>query len=139
MPTDFPSVVGRFATSSCRELPYGSKKTEQSRQFFCPYELSTPSAPGLGCFKDDGLEAYRFCPNLEAAVQHRALSLRLLFRDASPKVNLEVPLGGSWAFISGVISPLIWVITTVTLLITSLITSHEPPSREQSLVTSASD
>ena len=30
--------------------------------------------------------------------------------------------------ISGVISPLIWVIITVTLLITPL-TSHEPPSR----------
>ena len=31
--------------------------------------------------------------------------------------------------ISGAVSPLIWVITTVTLLITPLITSHEPPSR----------
>ena len=30
--------------------------------------------------------------------------------------------------IRGVISPLIWVITTVTLLITPLITTHEPPS-----------
>ena len=29
----------------------------------------------------------------------------------------------------GVISPLIWVITIVTLLITPLITTHEPPSR----------
>ena len=28
-----------------------------------------------------------------------------------------------------VISPIIWVITTVTLLITLLITTHEPPSR----------
>ena len=28
-----------------------------------------------------------------------------------------------------VISPLIWVITIVTLLITPLITTHEPPSR----------
>ena len=31
--------------------------------------------------------------------------------------------------ISRVISPLIWVISTVTLLITPLITTHEPPSR----------
>ena len=31
--------------------------------------------------------------------------------------------------ISGVISPLIWVITIVTLLITPLITTPEPPSR----------
>ena len=29
---------------------------------------------------------------------------------------------------SGVISPLIWVITIVNLLITPLITTHEPPS-----------
>ena len=30
---------------------------------------------------------------------------------------------------SGIIGPLIWVITIVTLLITPLITTHEPPSR----------
>ena len=39
-------------------------------------------------------------------------------------------LGGSWVVISRVISPLILVITIVTLLITPLITTHEPPSRE---------
>ena len=33
-------------------------------------------------------------------------------------------LGGSWVVISGAISPLIWVISIVTLLITT----HEPPS-----------
>ena len=40
-------------------------------------------------------------------------------------------LGGSWVVISGVISPLIWVITIVTPppLITPLITTQEPPSR----------
>ena len=38
-------------------------------------------------------------------------------------------LGGSWVVISGVTSPLTWVISIVTLLITLLITSHEPPSR----------
>ena len=38
-------------------------------------------------------------------------------------------LGGSWIVISRVISPLIWVISIVTLLITLLITTHEPPSR----------
>ena len=31
-----------------------------------------------------------------------------------------------------IISPLIWVITTVTLLITLLITTHEPPSKGRS-------
>ena len=38
-------------------------------------------------------------------------------------------LGGSWVVISGVISPLILVITIVTLLITPLIPTYEPPSR----------
>ena len=42
---------------------------------------------------------------------------------------LETLLGGSWAVISGVRSPRIWVISRVTLLITLLITTHEPPSR----------
>ena len=40
----------------------------------------------------------------------------------------KVLLGGSWVVISRVISPLIWVISIVTLLITLLITTHEPPS-----------
>ena len=38
-------------------------------------------------------------------------------------------LGGSWVVISGVISPLIRVISIATLVITPLITTHEPPSR----------
>ena len=38
-------------------------------------------------------------------------------------------LGGSWVVISMVISPNVWVITIVTLLITPLITTHEPPSK----------
>ena len=42
-------------------------------------------------------------------------------------VELDL-LGGSWVVISGVISPLIWVISIVTLLITLVITTHEPPS-----------
>ena len=42
--------------------------------------------------------------------------------------NIDSLLGGSWVVISGVISPLIWVITIVTLLITPLIPNHEPPS-----------
>ena len=43
-------------------------------------------------------------------------------------------LGGSGVVISRVISPLIWVISTGTLLITYnpiLISTHEPPSRIQ--------
>ena len=37
-------------------------------------------------------------------------------------------LGGSRVVISRVVSPLIWVITILTLLITPLLTTHEPPS-----------
>ena len=37
-------------------------------------------------------------------------------------------LGGSWVVRSGVISPSIWAIRIVILLITRLITTHEPPS-----------
>ena len=40
-------------------------------------------------------------------------------------------LEGSWVDITGVISPHLWVITIVTLLLTPLITTHEPPSRPQ--------
>ena len=40
-------------------------------------------------------------------------------------VKGSIGIGGSWAVISGVISPLIWVIIIATLLITT----HEPPSR----------
>ena len=36
-------------------------------------------------------------------------------------------VGGSWVAISGVVSPPIWVISVVTLLMTPLITTHEPP------------
>ena len=39
-------------------------------------------------------------------------------------------LGGSWVVISRVISPLTWVTSIVTLLLTPLITTHEPPSRK---------
>ena len=39
-------------------------------------------------------------------------------------------LGGSWVDISGVISLLIWVISLLTLLVTTLITTHEPPSKD---------
>ena len=40
-------------------------------------------------------------------------------------------LGITWRFvvIAGIITPLIWVITTVSLLLTPLITTHEPPSK----------
>ena len=38
-------------------------------------------------------------------------------------------LGSSWVVISMVISPLIWLMTILTLLVTPLITTHVPPSR----------
>ena len=43
--------------------------------------------------------------------------------------RLQSLLGASWVAISGVINPLIWVIIIVTLLVTPLLTTHEPPSR----------
>ena len=46
-------------------------------------------------------------------------------RDDSSQNGL---LGGSGVAISGATSPLIWVISIVTLLITLLITTNEPPS-----------
>ena len=49
----------------------------------------------------------------------------LLFRVLNKGPLLE----GSWVVISRVISPRIWVILMVTLLITPLITTHEPLSR----------
>ena len=41
----------------------------------------------------------------------------------------ELILGGFWVVTNGVRSLLIWVLITVTLLITPLKTTHEPPSR----------
>ena len=49
-------------------------------------------------------------------------------RACKPLPKLQPRLGGSWVDIRGVISPLIWVIIIVTLLITPLRTTHEPPS-----------
>ena len=46
-----------------------------------------------------------------------------------PPCRLHQLLGGSWIIISGVKSPLIRVINIVTLLITPLIITDEPPSR----------
>ena len=43
-------------------------------------------------------------------------------------------LGGSWVVTNGLISPLIWVISILTLLITLLITTHEPPSMQEGLL-----
>ena len=44
-------------------------------------------------------------------------------------MGLKGLLGGSGVVTSGVVSPLIWVISIVTLLISLLIITHEPPSR----------
>ena len=41
---------------------------------------------------------------------------------------LQGLLGGSWVVISGVLRPLIWVMSTFTLLIVPVMTTHEPPS-----------
>ena len=49
-------------------------------------------------------------------------------KPCTPQTLNRVLLVGSWVAISGVKSPLIWVTSIVTLLITLLISTHEPPS-----------
>ena len=58
---------------------------------------------------------------------HLAGPLQCWNTGASMLVLWQRILGGSWVVISGVISPLVWVISIVTLLINPLITTHEPP------------
>ena len=65
-----------------------------------------------------GLRALGFSVCEPRALRQRGLGIRWL------RV-----LGGSGVVISRVISPLVWVISIVTLLITLLITTHEPPSK----------
>ena len=61
---------------------------------------------------------YTTCPVLQASVL------------GSNKQALSPSLSaGSWVVKSSVISPLIWAISIVALLITLLITTHEPPSK----------
>ena len=55
-------------------------------------------------------------------------STLLALQDTFIKLS-ETLLGGSWVVINGVISPLIGVITIVTLITGPLISSHEPPSK----------
>ena len=59
---------------------------------------------------------------------HRSVCRSCLYRIKGGEIALEALFGGSWVVISGGISPLIWFITIVTLLLTRLITTHEPPS-----------
>ena len=55
--------------------------------------------------------------------------IRIAAQDAGVERDCAcTQLGGSWVVLSGVRSPLIWVISIVALLITLLITTHEPPS-----------
>ena len=55
--------------------------------------------------------------------------LKILYLGFSSKNLRTKVLGGSSVVISGVISPLTWVISIVTLLMTLLMTTYEPPSR----------
>ena len=47
-------------------------------------------------------------------------------------------LGGSWVVVSGVISPLFWVVSMITVLITPLITIHEHLRRLRDMIFSFS-
>ena len=55
--------------------------------------------------------------------------LHLHARFRSHLLDGKTILGGSWVVIGGVLSPLISVISKVTLLLNLLLTTHEPPSR----------
>ena len=55
--------------------------------------------------------------------------VRIVLPKACSALRPDTLLGGSGVVISRVISALIWVRSIVTLLISLLITTHEPPSR----------
>ena len=92
---------------------------------------------GLGCrfrawVRTVPMPSYRKFPKIPISVKVRGIQ-NLYSVDSretilKPKLSL---LGGSWVVLSGVIGPRIWVITIVTLLITTLIATHEPPSNSQ--------
>ena len=65
--------------------------------------------------------------SFHAAVSWGILAARIAAKN-SCRISSQELLGGSWVVRSGVISPLIWVINIATLLISSLINTHEPPS-----------
>ena len=99
-----------------------------------------PGVLGLGCarrsFGHSFLLVFRFpyeTWNLSQVVITRLLWgywVQMAWRGAFEWGSLpKVVLGGLWVVVSRVMSPSIWVTTVVILLITLLITNHEPPSR----------
>ena len=108
----------------------------------CPNQPCEPELQTLAAMTSETLTVFPetpINPKCSAAAELRLWHLRRsvgrwqLERWRPPTENLESSdvkalLGGSWAVITGVISPLIWVIIIVTLLIAPFITTHEPPS-----------
>ena len=109
---------------------------------FGPYELGELQSSGYVRFKSWSIsfrglillpaEASRAAEHLDVRPSEACSPISnggpvALYVRASRNFRLLKPYL-EWVVISGVISPLLWVIIMVTLLITPLITTHEPPS-----------
>ena len=67
-------------------------------------------------------------PSLSGRAQDWPRRVLAADRGCRPLIASQLVLG-SWVVLSGAISPVTWVIIMVALLITLLITTHEPPSK----------
>ena len=119
MPELFKGLV--FRVSGLPELPQvqGDCNKRLFRCFLCAQcnRIELPRKEALRLCADSSMAGATETPTNAPRPSHGA---------AHPSA-----LGGSWVVISGVVSPLIWAIIMATLLITSLITTHEPPSRRE--------
>ena len=68
-----------------------------------------------------------------SSTSQRLQTSHLIEHPSAVQVSSTCRVLGFRVVISGVISPPIWVKSLVTLLITLLITTHEPPSKQQTL------
>ena len=75
-----------------------------------------------------GTKRFTRCRRASGGAFRRALTTRMGLVEGLGLGWGDPILRGSWVVISGVTSPLVKDITAVTLLITPLITTHEPPS-----------
>ena len=111
------------------EIPnLGKGFDEASRPYGILQEILSGSFRESGSTRDLGFRVYRV-PRDCTTPSLRNKPERFRLAPGSGKQPFRGLLGGSWVIIGGVTSPLIWVISIVTLRITLLITTHEPPSR----------
>ena len=88
-----------------------NKKEEPEQQQLLMNDISTPTSSSCHLRSYNSKQYLKYPKPAMGVVAHCLL------------------LGGSWVVIRRVIHPVIWVITIVTLLLTPLRTTHEPPSR----------